>query len=195
MTTPARDGRDGPFGDWLRKHPDLDSYTIKLYSNDVDQVFCKYKTHIDSCGTRRVKLMLEAEIKCFGKVPDPEQTEVLFFRHQLLLRKGDIGVDLFSSLLRKQVTVWHFGQYVLQINDGERPDKCNSLAWGIFDSQGKLRWNRITERQLINILSFEYRPDRYVRLSLRRHHKTQELVYTETRGLLFPLEKRVLARS
>jgi hypothetical protein len=193
MTASSRDGRDKPFNDWLRKHPNLESYIQKLYSCDIDQVFLKYETNVDNLGTRDVKLMLEVEIKSYGKKPDNEQLETLFFRHQLLNTKN----KYYSNLLRRKISLWHFGQYVLIIHGGNRPDNCLKLQWGIFNKNGDIKYYNISERHLITILSFRYRPDKYepTLLSLRRHHKTTQLMYTETRDLLFPVEKTLIKRS
>ena len=191
MTAESRDGRDKPFCDWLRLNRGLDSYTISLYSCDIDQIFCKYKTSLDGQGTRDIKCMMEIEIKTFGAKPDNQQAEVLYFKHQLMNRKG----WFYSNLLNKKITLWHFGQYVLQILDGARPDDCSGLNWGKFEKNGELRFYPIKERHLIRLLKFNVNPNTFEPISFRRHHKVQKIEYLETRGLLFPQWRTITKRS
>jgi len=191
MTKIDKDGRDKPFSDWLRNQPDLDSIERGIDLTDIDFVFHKYKSQVNGIGTRKVKLMLDIEVKSFGAKPEPAQAETLFFRHQLLNRKK----MLYSSMSGKIITVWHFGQFITVLNDGKRPDKCKSIEWGIFDPRGKINFKVISERKLIKILGFYIRPDNFERLSLRRHHKTSEFGYVERENVLFPMAKFIIKRS
>lgn len=191
MTRAANDGRDKPFSDWLRKHRELDSNQIGLDVSDIDFVFHKFRTHIDGIGERRIKLMMDAEIKTWGKNLSKAQNETLFFRHQLLNSRH----QLFSSILNKKVVVWHFGQFVLKIIGGDRPDRCSGLHWGIFDQHGLLTYKDIMENQLIEILGFQIYPNNFEKITMRRHHKTTDIWTVKTRGYLFPFYKRVVKRS
>ncbi len=191
MTAPSRDGRDSPFSDWLRNHPEIDSQRTALYLTDIDYTFCKFRPWVDTEGTREVKLMLDVEAKTFGRSPDREQQEVLFFRHQLLCRKQ----RLWSTYLKRNVSVWHFGQYLLRFIDGDRPDNSSKIYWGKFwCDEGDISKKEITEKILIEILRFDIAPDTLKKLSLRRHHHTGRLAVVDNSGL-FPYIRHVVERS
>ena len=192
MTKIANDGRDKPFSDWLRKHPRLDSIQAGLDVTDVDFIFHKYKSNVDGEGTRDVKLMFDVEVKTYGGKANPSQSETLFFRHQLLNKRGK---KLYSPRVRDKVTVWHFGQFILVIKGGNRPDLCKEIKWGIFGPRGEIKFNVITEPKLVDILGFNIRPDNFDKLTLRRHHKTREYGYEVREGYLFPMAKSMTQRS
>jgi len=191
LTRPAFDGRDKPFSDWLRKNPHLDSNRAKLDVSDIDFVFHKYMSNVDREGTREVKLMLDLEVKTWGKYPSRGQIETLFFRHQLLSQK----CKLISNAINKKVTVWHFGQFLLIIHKGDRPDNSEYMQWGVFDVQGKMVWHRIDEKVLTNILGFVKRPDNFNKLTLRRHHITREFGYIHNTDRLFPVVRTVIVKT
>ena len=188
MTQVARDSRDKPFSDWLRKNPELDSIQQSLDVTDIDFVFHKYRTHTDRIGTREVKLMLEVEVKTWGKELSPNQAETLFFRHQLL--------NKYRNLRSKKGprAVWHLGQYVLILSGGERPDSCDTIGWGLFNHTGNLTFTLISEKKLVKILRFDIYPDNFKEITLRRHHLTKELGFEDHTGL-FPLTRFVKQRS
>ena len=190
MTRIANDNRDQPFSDWLRRHPKLDSVKRGIDVTDVDFVFHKYKSQVDGIGTRKVKLMLDVEVKTWGAKPRPGQAETLFFRHQLLNSRG-----MLHSIISGKTTVWHFGQFVTMLNGGSRPDMCKSIEWGVFNPSGLLAFKHISEDELVRVLGFHIRPDNFEKLTLRRHHKTQEFGYIETQDMMFPIAKHIIKRS
>jgi len=191
MTAPSRDGRDGPFSDWLRNHRDLHSSRYSLYACDIDMMFFRFKPVVDKVGSRDLKLTMDVEIKTFGAYPKDEQMELLFFKHQLRAKK-----KMYSTFLKRNVGVWHFGQFVLRIFGGDRPDKCDSMNWCCFTNKGILDECEIQEETLTKILKFDIAPDdkEDINLSTRRHHKTVWTYYTDTSGL-FPVERLVVKRS
>ena len=192
MTKPSFDGRDKPFADWLRRHPNLDSNLYSLDVTDIDFAFHKFKSNIDGLGTRDVKLMFDLEIKTFSKIPPRPQLETLYFRHQLLAKSS----KLISNIKNQKLTVWHFGQYILIIHNGDRPNECEKLEWCQFDKGGKLKNAIISEQKLIEILGFVIRPDNFALLTLRRHHKTNAIGYVDrSADLLFPIAKHIIKRS
>jgi hypothetical protein len=193
LTKPARDGRDAPFSDWLRKHPELDSWDQSLYLCDIDFSFHKWKTKVDKIGTRDVKLMLDLEIKTYGAVPNQGQLELLFFKDQICDKAR--RYKLFSNRLRQKVTVWHLGFYVLILNGGDRPDNCKSIDWCFFDNTGVLIFNRINEQTLSNILNFSISPKKFKKLTLRRKHGTNEVGFIDnSTDLLFPIARTIVCR-
>ena len=191
MTCIARDGRDGPFSDWLRSHQDLDSRRHSLYAADIDMMFYKFRPIIDKCGDRSVKLTMNVEIKTHGRMPNKEQLELLFFAHQTRCKR-----TMFSTYLQTQVKVWFFGQFILRIDGGDRPDQCAGLAWITFDDFGNTQETVLSEEKLVKVLRFDLAPDNLqpIDLRLRRHHKTTKLFYVDTAGL-FPVERMVVKRS
>ena len=193
MTTPARDGRDKPFCDWLRKHPGLDSIQQGLYAADIDMTLFKFKTFVDRNGTRDVKLVMDVEIKANGAIPQPEQKELLFVREQLA-ESGQLHKFCWSTYLKRKIRVWSLGQFLLIIHGGERPDDCRGLWWCYFKDRTSIRWQAVSEEQLVRILRFELHPRTLKPLKLRRHHKTQAIRQVVDRGL-FEDEIVVIKRS
>lgn len=190
MTVVARDGRDKPFSDWLRSQPGLESRLYSLDILDIDFSFHHFITRVDKNGTREVKLMLDLEVKTFGKNPNANQIETLYFRHQRLQGMN----KLYSTCMKKKVSVWHFGQFILRMDGGDRPDKCSSINWVKFGKQGMLTLQEINEPFLIEILQFKRRPDTFKKLDLRRHHKTSIITVVDHGGL-FPLWAEEVHRS
>jgi hypothetical protein len=130
MTRPARDGRDRPFSDWLRKQPDLDSIRKHITANDIDFTFLKYRAMVDNMGTRNVKLMMDVEVKTHGAFPTKDQMEVMCFRDH------HRGARLYYSwFLRRHVKLYYFGNFVLRIIGGDRPDNCTAMEWMQFCSR------------------------------------------------------------
>jgi hypothetical protein len=192
MTKPAFDRRDSGMSDWLRTNRKLDSCVENLDITDIDYAVHKFKSYVDNQGTRDVKLMLDLEAKTWGKYPNINQIETLYFRHQLLSKKK----KLLSTLSNDNKTVWHFGQCFLVIHGGERPNVCSNMEWGVFDNSGKIVYQPINEDQLTEVLSFRLRPDNLEILTLRRHHLVREFGYIDrSPENLFPRVKTLIVRS
>jgi hypothetical protein len=152
MTAIARDGRDSPFGDWVRRNPQLDSRTESVCVTNADWTFMKYR---DDLCDRGLKLILDLEEKTHDARPDQCQQELLFFRHQLALTNGVKW--LWSSFIKANVAVIYFGHFVLRM-EGECPDDGKAMWWGTFDTRGNLSWRRITRAELTAILAFSVDP-------------------------------------
>jgi len=202
MTRPAIDGRDGPFSDWLRKQPSLDSVRKAITANDIDMTFLKYRTVVDDIGTRKVKLMMDLEIKTNGAAPTKDQLEVMCFRDH---HKG--ANWYWSTYMKEQVRLYYFGHFALTIRGGERPDVCSEMEWMQFCSQkmkrrnwrkysGEIKTTPVSIDRLVQLLAFEIAPDTFepIDLRLRRHHKTQHLYVVDKSGL-FPVDRRMIKRS
>jgi len=192
MTRQRRYGDDTPFGKWIREQRDLDSRQHAFTANDADWIFHKYKVKVDSVGTRGVQMMMICEVKTRLAVPNPAQLETLWFCHQLLKRQRRL-----LTLSRGKVSVWSFGCFGLRIS-GDSPDTSDTILWGRFAANGRMEWSVVesTER-LKEILGFTIRPDTFTDIdrSLRRHHKTQELLEEIVMPLGFKVEKKVVRRS
>ena len=202
MTRPARDGRDGPFSDWLRRQPDLDSIRKHITANDIDMTLLKYRAVVDKIGTRMVKLMMDVEIKTHGALPTQDQMEVMCFRDH---RKG--GHFYYSWFTKSFVKLYYFGNYCLRIIGGNRPDDCRKMEWMQFrsrrtkdrqwrDGYGKISVQEITVETLVKLLGFEIAPDTFepIELRVRRHHKTESLFIVDNSGL-FENERQIVRRS
>lgn len=191
MTTPRRSQiEETPFGNWVRNNPSLEAHQHSLTVTDADWIFHKYRATVDGISTRDVQLAMLVETKTFGRTPTKSQQETLFYHHQLLNRKGKV-----NRVMQPEITLWHFGVYVLRM-DSSRPDENSHCLWGRFGDGGTLTWMPLDQATLTQVLRFDRRPDDPRQdLSLRRHHKTRELVVLETMPLGFHAEKKVLRRS
>ncbi len=191
MTTARRFGQDSDFGAWIRGKKELDSIHAALVVNDIDYSIHKYRTNIDSIGTRDVQLSMNVEVKTRNAEPDSSQRELLFYNHQLLNNKKELkrqGQD--------PVMVWHFGHFVLSI-EGNVPRDGDRMRWGVFKDDGDIRWFRTSkESRIVKIMGFELRPDNPQEpLSLRRHHKTSKVLIVEKTQLGFSIETELRKRS
>jgi hypothetical protein len=152
-----------------------------LYAADVDMMFCKYRTVKDKRGDRRLKLLLNLEIKTYGAMPDPYQQEVLYLQHQASCTKSIMN----TPLLKCKIKAWHFGWFVLRIDGGDSPSDCTSMAWHTFGTDGNLVEHMITEDQLASILRFDIAPDNFeiIDIRTRRHHCKEVLTYIDRTGI------------
>lgn len=191
MTRARMYGEDTPLGDWVRRHPDLDSKQIGLTVNDIDFQFHKYKLNIDGLGSRSVHMFLNLEAKTRGGMPSKSQHQTLFFEHQLL----DKRLPLRNSDGGPRVSVWHFGYFVLSM-PGDYPGQIgDTVRWCHFSESGELIPSVISIGQLVDVLAFRLNPLTLMEVTLRRHHKTSKIVSTEESALGFAIEQIVTRRS
>ena len=191
--TRARQWRDGetPFGAWLRGHPGLESHTVSLAVTDADWIFHKYCIHRDSLGRRDVQLMMFLEVKCCGAEPSASQEDTLYMLHQCM---HELGKQVRNLGNRQQVTLWHFGVFVLSL-PGEGPDDHAACRWGAFGPSGRLQWRTGPVNVLAKLLAFDMRPDTFQPLDLRRHHASHVVYITEQTPLGFAVKRPILVRS
>lgn len=196
MTAPRRHGEDTPFGKWVRDQEGLESRQCSMNLCDVDMLFQKYRTDIDTgeaagLDPRDVQLCMLVEVKTFDVEPNEHQREILFYHHQLLRTKRRLR--RIGNL--PMVSVWHYGVFVLRLR-GTRPEEGAPMLWGQFDKHGGLAWTRISRVwQLIEILGFNWHPDTLQPLRLRRHHKNAPLVCQETTAIGITVPTLVTKRS
>ena len=117
MTAPRRHGEDTPFGRWVREQRELESRQCSMNLCDVDMMFQKYRTDVDTGNAagldpRDVQLCMVVEVKTFGSEPTGPQQEILFYHHQLLHCKRRL--KRIGDLPR--VSVWHYGVFVLRLH-------------------------------------------------------------------------------
>lgn len=193
MTCPRIYGEDSPFGQWLRSRSELDSYEFGISATDRDFTIHKYKDAVDGLGPRRVQLIQALEVKMNGCLPKPGQQQTKFFEHQLLSKRR----MLRCSLEHNTKAVWHFGYYVLAMPGALVPsdDARDTVLWCAFTPEGGYHMQTITVPTLVDILAFNLRPDTLEPLSLRRHHKTQQIVERVTAALGFTYDKLVTRKS
>uniref|UniRef100_A0A6M3J8E9 Uncharacterized protein n=1 Tax=viral metagenome TaxID=1070528 RepID=A0A6M3J8E9_9ZZZZ len=190
MTRIARDNRDGPFSDWVRTHPELEQNLFHLGLTDIDFTFQKYRAEVDRQGSREIKLMLDVEVKKYGSTLTAFQCDALYIRHQLLEKK----IKLYSTYESRKIMVWYFGQFVLRIHGGNRPNKCKFMEWGVFGEKGKIKYSQINEQTLIKILRFDARPDNFKVMNLTRHHQTSTIINIEKSRLGFDIPESITTR-
>lgn len=194
MTRERRFGQDTPFCAWIRQREDLNASRHSLTVNDTDLVLHKYKTNVDSVGTRSLQLHMWVEIKTYGGMPSSTQRQTLFDYHQMLCDKRRKLVDSMSPNSRR--SVWHFGVYVLSLS-GTTPDDSELIRWCCFNKQGALVERVISRDDLVKILRFDVEPSGYKSIgsAMRRHHKNRELIVTERMPLGFDTDVIVRKRS
>lgn len=196
MTAPRRFGSDTPFGEWVRKQKDLESRQCSMNLCDVDMMFQKYRTDVDTGETagldpRDVQLCMLVEVKTFGAEPTGPQREILFYHHQLLRHKRKL--KRIGNL--PSVSVWHYGVFVLRLR-GTYPEEGIPMLWGQFDACGNLHWKDVSRVwQLKEILGFNWYPDTLEPLKLRRHHKLTPLLCKERLENGIEAETVVVRRS
>jgi hypothetical protein len=188
MTSGRRDGKGTPFGEHVRNNPRILSSYEGLVVDDIDWIFHRYLPKVDGLGTRLVRMMMDIELKCFGREPDDSQRETLFIHHQLLASKRKV-----VGIRGEHVVSWHFGQYFLQLpEDVPAP----GMRWGCFTPAGAICWAQIDQATFEGLVNFEHRPDNpSVLLDLRRHHKNTVICNTEMTELGFTAESVIFRRS
>ena len=192
MTRPRIYGEDSPFSHWMRCRRELESYEFGISATDRDFTIHNYKDAVDGLGPRRVQLIQAVEVKMNGCLPKPGQQQTKFFEHQLLNKR----LPLRCSLEHDRKAVWHFGYFVLSVPGAAMPDDdAGTVSWGAFTSEGGLHLRTITIPTLLEILAFNVRPDTLEPLSLRRHHKTQQIVERVIAPLGFVYDKLVTRKS
>lgn len=193
MTRQRAHGNDSCFGDWIRCQEDIDSVINGVTLNDIDMMVHQYRTNLDALGLRPVHLMLQVEVKVLGGVPNPYQRQTLFFQHQRLNGK-EFLVDAKKQDGSK-ISVWHFGVYVLSCPGFYPGDNSDYVTWYRWSHTGSLVPTEVTVEKLKSILRFDLRPDDLSELSIRRHHKTTELIVSELTPLGLCVDSLVTRRS
>lgn len=179
MTRQRRFGQDEPFSQWIREQRSLDSVTHKLTVNDVDHTIHKYATYVWTKGARKecrrsLQLMMEVEVKTRSALPDRNQLQTLFNKHQLFVRDWHDSrydqIECLDSITGKQSTVRHYGVSVLSMS-GTRPDDSDTIKWLRFNKSGRLMGPVINTDTLIGLLGFDLDPVKVAtKIDLRDHH-------------------------
>jgi hypothetical protein len=188
MTRTRAYGEDSDFGDYIRKQPGMDSR--KLAVNDCDWMFQRYRTTVDSIGTREIQSIMWVEVKTRGAVPRKSQLETLSLFHEGALRASK------STWARGQKVIRHHGVSVLSFT-GTSPLNSEVIWWGRFRSDDlmDIHWRQVTEAQMIGLLMFDLHSDNLTPQPYRRHHKTGVIEQLVTLPLGFNTHVKVETRS
>ena len=171
MTTARRDNSDTPFGDWIRRHPALDSIRDRIAVTDSDYWIHRYRAHSDKVGERAVDSIMLLEVKTNQRDIPLAQRDTLVLVNQLLRRTGKRPDKRRRHVMLKGIQpgelrrVRCYGVHLLQLSS-DRPD--NSAV--IF-------WDRrvINEQILVEVLRFDRDPDHPTKqIQLRRHHTSKK---------------------
>lgn len=180
-------GEDTPFGAWMRKQPQMPSSAF--VSSDCDWIIHRYKTVIDSCGSREIQAQMILEVKTNGAKPRFAQVDSMWLTHLCAntsnpRRKVDHGGKV----------VFHHGVSFLSMS-GTTPDNSDRMEWGRFGRSAEIKWRKITVENLIDLMMFDIHPDSLTRNPYRRHHKVQSIEKMVMQPLNFPLWEVVTKRS
>lgn len=185
-------GSDTEFCEWMRHCEQLPSYdeNFGFVASDNDLTVHRYKTVVDSVGTREVQGIMQVEIKTRKGKPSDSQIDTLT---KLNLFNGDKKVN--GTHIR------FFGVFVLVLS-GTTPDNSSDMWWAIapkdrfLGDANHLKIHHINRPKLIDILRFERHPRNLTDCNpFRRHHKTQQFIETELTPLGFEVQKIVTKRS
>lgn len=164
MTIIRRDGQDTPFGDWIRKHPALDSIRERLCVNDVDYWIHQYRAHHDQVGARCVDSIMCLEVKSFSRELSPSQRDTMVLIDQILRGCDFLQVRSYRRCrgpAGEKRIVRCFGIIPFRMS-GSRPDNSEEMFW---------RGIRIDIKTLVELLRFERDPHLpSKKLEYRRHH-------------------------
>lgn len=165
MTTSRRDLQDSPFGDWIRRHTELDSREFRLSVQNVDWWIHRFRRHTDHSGDRHIDSLMWVELKTFAADLTYAQTDTYgllteAFAKQFRTKDGaqirTVRVTLNHEVRR--VHLW--GHFTLRLQ-GERPDDGGWINWN---------GHRVTDTQLVQIVRFNLNPISLRPHALRRHH-------------------------
>lgn len=191
MTRERMYGSDTEFCAWMRACSDLPSYSkdFGFVASDNDVTVHRYLTSVDGVGTREVQGIMQIEVKTRQGKPSESQMDTLS------------KLNLFKSEKKvRGVYVRFFGVFVLVLS-GTTPDDSDHMWWcsipsDDFISKAELMHiNNISKPQLIDLLRFEIHPVNLQKQPFRRHHKTSEILITETTPLGFECERILIKRS
>jgi len=184
-------GCDVPLMAWCRergKTGDLPAYSEEcgIVQTDVDAFWHRYKTCVDSLGTRNLQVFMEIEWKTRGGNLTESQSDTYRKKHAMTV----------PSMKWHGQELMNFGVSVVRIS-GATPDDSEWIKWGRFirgQSSG-MRWTDIDLSQLLKLMRFDTHPDSMVNNPFRRHHQTRRIHVVEKCDLGFEVAREVVRRS
>lgn len=191
MTRDRMFGSDTEFCAWMRACKDLPSASADFGFSacDNDVTVHRYKTSVDTKGTRQIQGLMMVEIKTRRGLPPSSQMDTL---SKLNLFKGQKHVS--------GQTIRFFGVFVLVMN-GTDPENSEKMWWGsiktmkVTSDAKELKWKRITKETLISILRFDVDPYSFAKNPFRRHHKRSEIIVTKMSPLGFEFDECIVKES
>jgi len=166
---------ENPFSQWVRRHPELDSGD-GFSTSDLDIVWHKFRTE----RGRDFQLLMIIEVKTMGGKISLAQRDTLIQLDQLVrnrratptkpkeknpLQSGTGPHKTFSTMVKRNIAIKAFGVHLLRFSHTNPRDS----EWIDWD------YRKITEDQLIQILTFDLDPDTLRPMDWRSHHKQREL--------------------
>lgn len=191
MTRDRLFGSDIPLMAWCRekgKTGELPAYSNEcgLVQTDVDAFWHRYKTCIDTLGTRDLQVMMEIEWKTRGGSLTDSQSDTYRKKHAMIV----------PSLKWHGQELKNFGVTVVRLS-GTTPDDSASIMWGRFirGRASGMNWTDISVDQLLQLMRFDLHPDTFNPHPFRRHHKTRQFQVVEKSALGFEVEREIVQRS
>lgn len=191
MTRDRMFGSDSEFCAWLRACKDLPSFSrdVGIVATDSDVIIHRYKSCVDSIGTRELQGLMHLEVKTRCGEPSPSQMDTL---SKMNLFKGDKRVG--------GQTIRNLGVFVLILSGVSPYDSklmwwCSMPADRCIGDAKLLHRNVVNCSQLIKLLKFDLHPVTLQPVPFRRHHATKEILVRETAPLGFQIDRRILRRS
>jgi len=191
MTRDRLFGSDVPLQAWCREKGrtgELPAYSEEcgLVQTDVDAFWHRYKTCVDSLGTRDLQVFNEIEWKTRGGNLTASQEDTYRKKHAMIL----------PCLKWQGQELVNFGVTVVRLSD-TTPDDSEWIKWGRFirGKQTGMDWKDITVQQLLKLMRFDMHPDTFNAKPFRRHHKTKKFNVVEKSLLGFDVERELIHRS
>jgi len=191
MTRDRLFGSDVPIMAWCRekgKTGELPAYSQEcgLVQTDVDAFWHRYKTCIDTLGTRELQVFMEIEWKTRGGSLTDSQSDTYRKKHAMIQ----------PSLKWHGQHLVNFGVTVVRLA-GTTPDDSSWIKWGRFvrSSVSEMTWHDIDAEQLLRLMRFDVHPDTMNQHPFRRHHKTRRIHVVERSDLGFEIERDLIQRS
>jgi hypothetical protein len=184
----ARDriyGEDSAFSAWVRGNRLLPA--AEIVATDTDLWIHRYKTHVDSVGSRNLQSLIMIEAKTRNAKPSDSQRDTLLKIHRTIASPR-------QPIYVKKQLIRNFGVAFLSMS-GTSPFNSEQIEWGRFCDNDSIDWHSIDQTVLTELLRFDRHPDTLIKNTFRRHHKTRRLVTEEIQPIGFITEVMVIKRS
>jgi hypothetical protein len=171
MTRDRIYGEDTPFSAWMRNEGRITGTmpSSAFVSSDIDFLIHRYKTVIDSCGTREIQALMILEVKTNSAKPRFAQLDSMWLHH-LCSNTSHPRRKIVDS---NRVIV-HHGVSFLSMS-GTTPMNSQKMEWGRFRRSASIEWREIDADNLIDLMMFDIHPDNFERNPYRRHHITKQI--------------------
>jgi hypothetical protein len=191
MTRDRIYGEDTPFSAWMRNQGRIEGTmpSSAFVSSDCDFLIHRYKTVIDSYGTRDIQSQMILEVKTNSAKPRFSQLDSMWLHH-LCANTTHPRRKIVDS---NRVVV-HHGVSFLSLSS-TTPANSQKMEWGRFRRSASIEWREITESTLIDLMMFDIHPDNFARNPYRRHHVTKQIDQIVTLPLGFTAPITVTKRS